>query len=153
MLFWTVVLEKTFESPLDCKEIKWVNPIWSQSWIFIGRTDAEVEAPIIWPPDARRQLIKEDPDAGKDWRQEKGMTEDEMVGWHHVLDGHGFEQTPGDSEGQESLARCSAWGCKESDVTEWLNNNNIDREGIEREWFVCSNNLEESDKRPWRSRT
>ena len=87
--FWTVVLEKTLESPLDCKEIQPVHPKGNQSWIFIGRTDAEAETPILWPPDAKGQLIWKDPDVGKDWRQEeKGMTEDEMVGWHHQLNGH-----------------------------------------------------------------
>ena len=94
--FWTVVLEKTLEGPLDCKEIKPVNPKGSQSWIFIERTDAEVEALIFWSSDARSWLIGKDPDAGKDWGQEeKGMTEDEMVGWYHQLDGHEFEQAPG----------------------------------------------------------
>ena len=101
--FWTVVLE----SPLDYKEIKPVNPKGNQSWIFTGRTDAEAETPILWPPDAKNWLRK-DPDAGKDWRQEeKGMTEDEMVGWHHQLNGYDSEETPGDSEGQGSLACCS----------------------------------------------
>ena len=91
--FWTVVLEKTLESPLDCKEIKPVNPKGNQPWIFIGRTDVEAETPILWPPDSKNWLIGKDPDAGKDWGQEeKGMTEDEMVGWHHWLDGHEFEQ-------------------------------------------------------------
>ena len=89
--FWTVVLEKTLESPLDCKEIQLVDPKRNQSWIFIGRTDAEAESPIFWPPDVKNWLIGKAPDAGKDWRQEKkGMTEDEMVGWHHWLDGHEF---------------------------------------------------------------
>ena len=100
--FWTVVLEKTFESPLDTKEIKQVNPKGNQPWIFTGITDAE--APILWPPDAKNWLIGKDPDAGKNWRwEEKGMTEDEMVGWHHLLNGHEFEQSPRDSEGQGSL--------------------------------------------------
>ena len=90
--FWTVVLEKTLESPLDSKEIQPAHPKGNQSWIFIGRTDAEAETPILWPPDAKNWLIEKDPDAGKDWRQEeKGMTEDEMVGWHHRLNGHEFE--------------------------------------------------------------
>ena len=94
--FWTVVLEKTLESPLDCMEIQPVHPKRNQSWIFTGRTDVEAEAPILWPPDVKNRLIKKDPDAGKDWGQEeKGMTEDEMVGWHHQLDGHEFEQAPG----------------------------------------------------------
>ena len=120
--FWTVVLEKTLESPLDCKEIKPVNPKGDQSWIFIERTDAEAEAPILWPPDAKSWLTGKDPDAGKDWGQkEQGTTEDEMVGWHHQLDGHEFEQAPGDGEGQESLACCSPRGHKELDTTEWLN--------------------------------
>ena len=93
--FWTVVLDKTLESPLDCKEIQSVHPKGNQSWVFVGRTDAEAETPILWPPDAKNWLIGKDPDAGKDWRQEKGTTEDEMVGRHHRLNGHEFEQTPG----------------------------------------------------------
>ena len=98
--FWTVLLEKTLDSPLDWKEIKLVNPKGNQSWIFTGRTDAEAETPIFWPPDAKGWLIRKDPDAGKDWRQEeKGMTEDEMVGWHHRLNGHEFEQVREDGEG------------------------------------------------------
>ena len=112
---WTVVLEKTLESPLDCK-IKPVNPKGNQSWIFIGRTEAEAETPIFWPP------IGKGPDAGKDWRQEeKGKTEYEMVGWHHWLDGREFEQAPGVGDGQGSLACYSPWGLKESDTTEQLN--------------------------------
>ena len=119
--FWTVVLvlEKT---PLDCKEIKPVNPKENQSWIFIGRTDAEAETPILRPPDAKNWPTGKDPDAGKDWRQEeKGMTEDEMVGWHHRLNKHEFEQAPWVGDGQGSLACCSPWFSKESDTTEWLN--------------------------------
>ena len=109
--FWTVVLEKTLESPLDYKEIKLVNPKGIQSWIYIGRTAAQAEAPILWPPDAKSWLIRKDPDAGKDWRQkEKGMTEDEMVGWQHWLKGREFEQALGGGEGQGSLACCSPWG-------------------------------------------
>ena len=101
---WTVVLEKTLESPLDCKETKPVNPKGNQSWIFIGRTDAKAEAPILWPADAKNWLIRRGPDTGKDWRwEEKGATEDEMVGWHHRLNGHEFEQASGDSEGQGRL--------------------------------------------------
>ena len=127
--FQTVMLEKTLESPLDSKEIKSVNPKGNQPWIFTGRTDAEAEAPILWSPDAKSWLTGKDPDAGKDWRQEeKGATEDEMVGWHHRLDGHGFEQTPGDSEGQRSLACCSPWRHKESDTIEWLNKDNMKSE-------------------------
>ena len=98
-----MVLEKTFDSPLDCKEIKPVNPKGNQSWIFIGRTDAEAEASVLWPPNVKSRLTGKDPDAGKDWRQEKGMTEDEMVGWHHWLNEYEFEQTPGESEKQGSL--------------------------------------------------
>ena len=117
-----VVLEKTLESPLDCKEIQPVNPKGNQPWILIGRTDAEAETPIIWPPDAKSQLIRKDPNAGKDWRwEEKGTTEDEVVKWHHWLNGQEFEQTPGNGEGQGSLTCCSPWGRKELDTTEWLN--------------------------------
>ena len=120
--FWTVVLEKTLESPLDCKEIQPVHPKGNQSWIFIGRTDAEAEAPILWPPDVKNWLLRKDPDAGKDWRQEeKGMTEDEMVGWHHWFDGHEFEQALSVGDGQGSLACCSPWGRKESDTRDRLN--------------------------------
>jgi len=103
------VLEKTLESPLDCKEIQPVHPK-DQSWVFIGRTDVEAETPILWPPDAKSWLIGKDPDAGKDWGQEeKGMTEDEMVGWHHRLDGHGFGWSPGVGDGQGGLACCGSW--------------------------------------------
>ena len=110
--------------PLDCKEIKPVHPKGNQSWIFIGRTDAEAEVPILWPPDVKNWLIRKDPNAGKDWREEeKGITEDEMVGWHHWLNGHEFEQAPGDGEGQGSPVCCSPWGHKELDMTEWVNNN------------------------------
>ena len=125
--FRTVVLEKTLRNPLDCKEIKSVNPKRNQYWIFIGRTDAEAEAeaPILWPPDAKNWLSGTDPDARRDWRQEeKGMTEGEMAGWHHWLNGHEFEQTLRDSEEPRSLGCCSPWGHKESDKTEQLNNNN-----------------------------
>ena len=116
--FPLVVLEETLESPLDSKETKPVNPKGNQSWIFIGRTDAEAEAPVLWPPDVKNWLIGKDSDAGEDWGQEeKGTTEDEMAGWHHWLNEHGFEQTPGDIKGQGSLACCSPWGCKEPDVT------------------------------------
>ena len=120
--FWVVVLEKTLESPLDCKEIQPVHPKANQSLIFIGMTDAEAETPILWPPDAKDWLIWKDPDAGKDWRQEeKGTTEDKMVGWHHRLDGCEFEYAPGVGEVQGSLACCSPWGRKESDTTKQLN--------------------------------
>ena len=117
-----MVLEKTLESPLDSKEIKPVNPKGNQLWIFIGRTDAETEVPILCTPDPKSRLIRKDLNAGKDWRQEgKGMTEDELVGWHHQLNGHEFEQSLGDDEGWGSLAYCSPWGHKESDTTERLN--------------------------------
>ena len=120
--FWTVVLEKTLESPLDCKEIQPVNPKGNRSWIFIGRIDAEAETPILLPADTKNWLIGKDPDAGKDWGQEeKGMTEDEMVRWHHWLKGHELEQALGVGDGQGSLVCCSPWGCKESDMTERLN--------------------------------
>jgi len=106
-----VVPEKTLESPLDYKEIKPVNPKGNQSWIFIGKTGGEAEAPLLWPPDVKSQLIGKDPDAGKDWGQEeKGVAEHEMVRQHHWFNGHEFEQTPGDSGGQKSLACCSSWG-------------------------------------------
>ena len=110
------------ESPLDIKEIKPVNPKGTQSWIFIGRNDAEAETPKLWPPDAKNWLTGKDNDAWKDWRQEvKWATEDEMVGWHHRLNGHAFEQAPWVGDGQGSLAWCSSWGCKELDMTEQLN--------------------------------
>ena len=120
--FWTVVLEKTLESPLDCTEIQRVHPKGDQSWMSIGRTDAEAETPILWLPEAKSWLIGKDPDGGKDWGQEeKGTTEDEMVGWHHRLNGHGFGWTPGVGDGQGGLECCGSWGRKESDMTEWLN--------------------------------
>ena len=120
--FQTVVLEKTLASPLDCKEIQPVHSEGDQSWVFIGRTDAEAEAPILWPPHVMSWFIGKDPDAERDWGQEeKGMTEDEMAGWHHGLDGHEFEWTPGDGDGQGGLACCNSWGCKELDTTERLN--------------------------------
>ena len=120
--FWTVVLEKTLESPLDCKEIQPVHSEGNQPWDFFGRTDAKAETPILWPPDAKSWLIWKDPDAGKDWGWEKkGTTEDEMVGWHHQLNGHGFGWTLGVGDGQGGLGCCSSWSCKESDMTEQLN--------------------------------
>ena len=116
---------RLFECPLDCRKIKPVNLKGNQPWTFIGRTDAETEAPILWAPDVKSQLVGKDPDAGKDWGQyEKGETEDKMVGWHHRLSGHEFEQTPGDSEGQWCLVSCWSWSYKESDTTWWLNSNN-----------------------------
>ena len=116
--FWIMVLEKTLQSPLDSKEIKPVHPKGNQPWIFIGRTDAETEAPILWSPDAKSPLTGKDPDAGKDWGQEeKGVAEDETAGWHDQLNGHEFEQIPRDSEGQGSPVCCSPQGSKESDTT------------------------------------
>ena len=114
--------ENSWES-LGCKEIQPVHPKWDQSWVFIGRTDVEAENPILWqPPDAKSWLIWKDPDAGKDLGQEeKWMTEDKMVGWHHRLNGQGFGWTPGVGDGQGGLACCGSWGRKESDMTEWLN--------------------------------
>ena len=120
--FWTVVLEKTLESPLDCKQIQSIHPKGNQSRIFTGRTEAEVETTEIWPPDAKNWLIWKDPDAGKDCRQEKkGTTEDEMVGWHHQLNGHKFEQALGVSDEQGSPACCSPWGHRKLDKTQQLN--------------------------------
>ena len=118
------MLKKTLESPLDCKEIQPVHPKGDQFWVFIGRTDVEVEIPILWPPDSKSWLIGKDPDAGKDWGQEeKGMTEDEMAGWHYWLNAHGFGWTPGvgDGQGGGGLAGCGSLGRKESDTTERLN--------------------------------
>ena len=124
--FWTVMLEKTLESPLDCKEIQPVHPKGNQSWIFIGRTDVEAEAPILWPSDAKNWLIGKDPDAGENGRREKkGMTEDELVGWHHWLNGHEFEQVLGVGDEQGSLVCFSPWSCKESDTIEQLNWNEL----------------------------
>ena len=120
--FRTVVLEKTLESSLDCKEIQPVHSKGDQSWIFIGRTDAKAETPVLWPPDAKNGLIGKEPDAGKDWRQEeKGTTEDETVAWYHQFNWHEFEQALGVGDGQGSLVCCSPWGLKESDMTERLN--------------------------------
>ena len=116
------MLEKTLESPLDCKEIQPVHPKGNQPWIFFGRTDAETETPILWPPDEKNWLTGKDPDAGKDWRQEeKGTTDGEMVGWYHWLNGHEFEHPLGVGDGQRSLVCCSPWGRKELDTTEQLN--------------------------------
>ena len=117
-----VVLEKTLESPLDCKDIQPVHSKGNQSWVFIGRSDAKAETPVLRPSDVKSWLIGKDPDAGKDWGQkEKGTTEDEMAGWRYWLDGHEFGWTPGVGDGQGSLACCDSWGCKESDMTERLN--------------------------------
>ena len=119
--FWTVVLEKTLESPLDCKEIHPVHPKGDQSGIYIGRADVEAKTPVLWPPDMKSWLIWKYPAPGKDWRQEeKGMT-DEMAGWHHWLSVRESGWTPGVGDGQGGLAFCDSWGCKELNTTEWLN--------------------------------
>ena len=132
------MLEKTLESPLDCKQTKPVNSKGSQSWIFIGRTDAE--APVLWPHYMKSQLTGKDPDAWKDWRQEeKGTTEGETVGWHHRLNWPEFEQALGGSEGQGSLACCSSWGRKESDMTEWLNSNSESKDHWQVPWAQIRN--------------
>ena len=125
--FWTLVFEKTLESPLDCKEIQPVHSKGDQSWVFFGRTDAKGETPILWPPHVKSWLIGKDSDAGMDWGQEeKGTTKDEMTGWHHRLYGHEFGWTPGVGDGQGGLACCDSWGCKELDMTEWLNWTELD---------------------------
>ena len=122
MLLNCVVLDKTLESPLDCKEIQPVHSKGDQSWVFFARTDAEAETLVLWPPHAKSWLTGKDSDAGRDWGQEEnGMTEDEMAGWHHRLDGHELEWTPGVGDGQGGLACCNSWGHKESDTTERLN--------------------------------
>ena len=127
-------MEKTLDSPLDSKEIKPVNPQGNWSWIFIGRTNAQAEAPIFWSPDAKNQIVGKDCDAEKDWMLEKGMTEDEMIGWLHRLDGHEFEQASGVSDGQGTLVCCSPWSHKESDMTEQLNWTEL-RWWMERIWL------------------
>ena len=122
MLLNCVVGEDSRESLLNCKEIQPVHPKGDQSWVFIGRTDANAKTSVLWPPHAKSWLIGKDPDAGRDWGQEgKGTTEDEMVGWHHRFDGCEFEWTPGVGDGQGGLACCDSWGRKELDMTEWLN--------------------------------
>ena len=128
--FWTVVLEKTLESPLDCEDTKPVNSKGNQSWMFTERTDVEAETLILWPPHSKSWLTGKDPDAGRDWGQEgKGPTVDKMVGWHHRLDGHEFEWTPGVGDGQGGLACCDSWGREELDTTERLNWTEIDERG------------------------
>ena len=120
--FGNMVLEKTLENPLDCKEIQPVHSKGDQSWVFFGRSDAKAETPVLWPPHAKSWLIGKDSDAGRDWEQEeKGTPEDEMAGWHHWLNGHESEWTPGDGDGQGGLECCDSWGRKESNMTEWLN--------------------------------
>ena len=124
--FWTMVLEKTLESPLDCKEIQPVHSKGDQSWVFFGRNNAKAEKPIFWPPHVKSWLIGKDSDAGRDWgHEEKETTEDEMAGWHHQLDGHESEWTPGVGDGQGGLACCNSWSSKESDTIEWLNSTEL----------------------------
>ena len=145
--FWTVVLDKTLESLLDCKKIQPVHPKGNQSWMFIGRNDVEAETPILWSPDAKSWLIWKDADSGKDWRWEKkGTTEDEMVGWHHRLKGHEFGWTLAVSDGQGGLECCSSWGHKELNTTERLNWNELTNPGdilfivfmhLIKVWFKC----------------
>ena len=134
--FQIVVLEKTLEHPSDSKNMKPVNSKGNQPRTFIGRADTKTEAPILWPPDAKHRLSGKDPDAGNDWRQkEKRVTKDEMVGWHHQLNGHEFKQTLGGSEGRGNLVSCNSWGHKESDTTEWWNNNGAMQGSC---FFVCT---------------
>ena len=122
LMLWNCGVGETLESPLDCKEIQPVHSKGDQSWVFCGRNDAKAETPVLWPPHAKSWLIGKDSDAGRDWGQEeKGTTEDEMAGWHHWLDGHGSEWTPGAGDGQGGLACCDSWGHKESDTTEQRN--------------------------------
>ena len=122
LMLWTVVLEKTLESPLDCKEIQPVHPKGDRPWVFFGRNDAKAETPVLWPPHAKSWLNGKDSDAGRDWGQEeKGTTEDEMAGWHHWLDGREFEWSPGVGDGQGGLACCNSWGGIEWHMTEQLN--------------------------------
>ena len=143
--FWTVVWEKTPESPLDCKEIQPVHPKGNQPRMFIGRTDAEAETPILWPPDVKSWLTGKDPNAGKDWGQEeKGATEDEMVGWHHRLNSRGW--TPGAGDGQGDLACCGSWGCKESDMTEQLNWTELSPQAIKQLTWILMESFRFSHK-------
>ena len=146
--FRTVVLGKTLESPLDCKEIQPVHPKGDQSWVFIGRTDVEAETPILRPPDVMSWLIGKDPDSGRDWGQEdKGTTEDEMVGWHHRLNGHGFGWTLRVGDGQGGLACCGSWGHKESDMTErlsWIDRIIEKAKEFQENIYFCSTNCDKA---------
>ena len=135
LTLWTVVLEKTLESPLDCKEVQPVQSKGDQSWVFFGRNDAKAETLVLWPPHEKCWLIGKDSDSGRDWGQEeKGTTEDEMAGWHDHLDGREFEWTLGVGDGQGAQTCCDSWGCKESDMTERL-------KWTELNWRAMSNNL------------
>ena len=153
--FWTVVLEKTLQCPLDCKEIELVHPKGDQSWVFFGRTDAKAETPILWPPHAKSWLIGKDPDAGKDWgREEKGTREDEIVEWDHQIGGHGFGLTPGVDDGQGGLACCGSWGPKESDTTEclnWTEESVLSRQYRANLWCSCFQTFEGQEV--WKSDT
>ena len=147
-----MLLEKTLESPLDHKEIQSVHPKGDQSWVFIRRTDVEAETPILWPPDLKSWLIWKDPDAGKDWGQEeKGTTRDEMVGWHHRLNGNGFEWTLGVGDGQGGLVCCGSWGHKESDMTDWLTMICRWHHPYGRKWRGTKKSLDESESGEWKS--
>ena len=134
--FWSVVLEKTLESPLDWKETQLVHSKGDQSWVFFGRTDAKAETPILWPPHVKSWLIGKYSDAGRDWgHEEKGKTEDEMAGWHHRLNGHEFEWTPGVGDGQGGLACCNWWGFKESGTTERLKWTELNWSNRKLKWY------------------
>ena len=140
--FWTVVLEKTLESPMDFKEIQPVHYKGDQSWVFFGRNDAKAETPVLFPPHVKSWLIGKDSDAGRDWGQEeKGTTEDEMAGWHHWLDGCKSQWTPGVGDGQGGLACCDSWGRKESDTAEQLNwtenNTHLTKLLLELKYWLC----------------
>ena len=135
--FWTVMLEKTLESPLDCREIQPVHSEGDQPWDFFGRNDDKAEAPVLWPPRVKSWLIGKDSDAGRDWGQEKGTTEDEMAGLHHRLNEHEFEWIPGVSDRQGGLMCCDSWHRKESDMTEWLNWTELNwTEVLNEKWYL-----------------
>ena len=143
LMLWTVVLEKTLASPLDCKEIQPVYPEGDQPWDFFGRNDAKAETPVLWPPHAKSWLIGKDCDAGRDCGQEeKGTTEDEMAEWHHWLDGRESEWTPGIGDGQGGLVCCDSWGGKESDTTEWLIWSDLIHNGFKLEMSKCPSTVQ-----------
>ena len=150
-----MVLEKTLASPLDCKEIQSVHPKGDQSWVFIGRTDAEAETPTLRPPHVKSWLIGKDPDAGRDWgKEEKGTTEDKMAGWHYRLDGHEFEWTLGVGDGQGGLACCGSRGHKESDTTEWLNwtEHIVNTQVMLNKWMLLTTSRPDQDPQ-WQTQT
>ena len=150
--FWAVVLEKTLKSPLDCKEIQPIHSEGDQPWDFFGRNDAKAETPVLWPPHAKSWLIGKDPNTGRDWGQEeKGMTEDEMAGWHHRLDAHEFEWTPGVGGGQGGLACCDSWCHKESDTTEWVNWTQPTEQRLNLACLKCAQNTSMSWRRAGQS--